>query len=1092
MLIALDRPDYRLEMLQPAPPQRLPRSRRGPSYLLDVQREVVPYRPRLTEQEALRAWRDDLDEPLSVILLYAAGGQGKTRLAGHFASESHAQGWAVAQAVEKAPRLRPGAGLVDLEDERPLLVVADYAERWHLATLAQMIDGLVWDLPGRRLRLLLLARPGEQLWGNVRAQLDRTSADLASPIPLGDFASTRDRPQAYQQAAQTFADHLGLAGPLPQVPADLDHPDYASVLTLHMAALAAVCTAQEGTASPQRSGLSDYLLGHERRYWQALTPKPWPVELTERLVFLATVFGPADSTAQARALLRHANLATDPTHAWVLLEMHRQMYPPNRQDRAKITWADPTREGDAQHLLPLRPDRFGEDFIAAYLRRHAVDATEMLTALLDGRDEAAPEGVHQTLIRRCLIVLTAAAARHPCVRNLLFNLLYTRPVLARHATTDLIRLVIDHADYALATRIYDGLPSYNTDLLQASCDLALQLLEKLPTGGSAATRAYRLAAVGIRLWGVGDRRAALEPTREAVDIYRRLAEVEPGAYLPNLAGSLNNLGTRLSEVGDRRAALEPTREAVGIHRRLAEVEPDAYLPNLAGSLNNLGTRLSEVGEKRAALEPTREAVDIYRRLAEVEPDAYLPNLAMSLNNLGIWLSGVGEKRAALEPTREAVDIRRRLAEVEPGAYLPNLAMSLNNLGVRLSGVGEKRAALEPTREAVDIYRRLAEVEPGAYLPNLAGSLNNLGALLSGVGDRRAALEPTREAVDIRRRLAEVEPDAYLPNLAGSLNNLGTRLSEVGEKRAALEPTREAVDIHRRLAEVEPDAYLPNLAMSLNNLGIRLSEVGEKRAALEPTREAVDIHRRLAEVEPDAYLRELAGSLNNLGALLWGVGEKRAALVPSREAVDIYRRLAEVEPGAYLPNLAGSLNNLGIWLSGAGEKRAALEPSREAVDIYRRLAEVEPDAYLRELAGSLNNLGVRLSGAGEKRAALEPSREAVDIHRRLAEVEPGAYLPDLARSLWGYAWICNKGDADLSGGLFAVEEAISYYHLLFSVLPEAFSNLMSAAQGTAGELRAKLASVTHRKGDGDLKSNAPCSCGSGRKYKRCHGKAATPE
>ncbi|MFG1723198.1 hypothetical protein ACGFII_31725, partial [Micromonospora chalcea] len=40
-------------------------------------------------------------------------------------------------------------------------------------------------------------------------------------------------------------------------------------------------------------------------------------------------------------------------------------------------------------------------------------------------------------------------------------------------------------------------------------------------------------------------------------------------------------------VGRRQEALAPTEEAVTIRRRLAQTNPDAWLPNLAGSLNNL-------------------------------------------------------------------------------------------------------------------------------------------------------------------------------------------------------------------------------------------------------------------------------------------------------------------------------------------------------------------------------------------------------------------------------------------------------------------------------------------------------------------------
>jgi hypothetical protein len=59
--------------------------------------------------------------------------------------------------------------------------------------------------------------------------------------------------------------------------------------------------------------------------------------------------------------------------------------------------------------------------------------------------------------------------------------------------------------------------------------------------------------------------------------------------------SLNNLSVRLAGVGRREAALAPIEEAVQIYRRLAEGAPEAYLPDLAGSLNNLADRFLALG-----------------------------------------------------------------------------------------------------------------------------------------------------------------------------------------------------------------------------------------------------------------------------------------------------------------------------------------------------------------------------------------------------------------------------------------------------------------------------------------------------------------
>ncbi|MEV6151052.1 tetratricopeptide repeat protein [Nonomuraea sp. NPDC052129] len=952
----------------------------------------------------MTAWRDDPDEPVSVILLHGPGGQGKTRLAAHFASRSHAAGWAVAQAVEKTPRLRNSSSAVELADGQPLLVVVDYAERWNSSTLAQMIDGLAWGLPGRTIRLLLLARPGEDLWQSLCAQLDRGGADLADPIALGDFTPTTDRPQAYFQAATAFAAHLEHNGPVPGPPADLNHPDYASALTLHMAALAAIYAVQQEAPAPDRPGLSDYLLNHEMRYWQATAPAFTSPVVIERMVFLATVFGPLEDTAQARSLLHRIHLADGSAQAGLLLDAHRRLYPPATPARPDHERSERLGHNGGpaggEILLPLRPDRFGEDFIAHHLRHHATEAAQTLTTLTavtagssnDGQREA--DRLSRMSMRRCLIVLAATAARHPQARTLLLELLEQRPELARYATADLVGFIIDHAEHSLATRLHDALPDKNTDLLQAAGNLARHLLRTLPADASPALRASRLSALGIRLSYVGDIRGALETSREAVKLYRRLAEVQPEAYLSNLANSLNNLGTRLSAVGDIRNALEAYWEAVELYRQLHQANPMAHLPGFTLSLNNLATQLWEVGDKRRAVELIREVVESYRQLAGAEATAHLPNLAMSLNNLGNLSSGIG-------------DIRR---------------------------------AVKSVRESVELYRQLAEVEPEAHLPSLAMSLSNLGGCLSEVGDIREALEAVQEAVNIRRRLAEAEPKAYLADLARSLTSLGARLWEAGDKQEAVEPAREAVELHRRLAEVEPAVYLPGLAISLINLGGCLSGVGDKREAVESV----------------------------------------------REAVEVYRQLAGAEPAAHLPNLAISLANLGTLLSGVGDKRRAVELAREAVELHRQLAEAEPEAYLPDVASSLGTLGIFLLEVGDKRRAVELAHEAVELNRQLAEADPQAYLPNLALSLWTYARACNESETDLPAGLSAAEEAVSHYRWLAGKLPEVFRSFLNTAQSTAAEIRARLTPVIHRDGIGDLLRNAPCLCGSGKKYKRCHG------
>jgi tetratricopeptide (TPR) repeat protein len=823
--LMLDRPGYRLDLLGPSARMPIPRSQRLPSHLLDAEREVVPYRQRPDLQKKLLRWRDDGDEPVSVKLLHGGAGQGKTRLAGWLATESHAASWMVARAVNKSASARSAvnADSAGADLRRRLLVVVDYAERWPVTLLAQLIVNVVLDYPRRRVRVLLLARPQTGFWDEVCAELGRSGVDMAEPVGLGGFTVTyADGRKAFSEAAAAFQAAMELGGSPVPVPRWLTRLDYGSPLTLHMAALAMVCADQSNIEAPDREELSKFLLEHERRYWRS---GETGYEVLERAVFVASLFGPVATAEEARTLLRRAHLADGDAAAERLLAAHDRLYPTRVAPQ-------PERARQGGVLAPLTPDRFAEDFIADHLRQPR--ASELIVELLSS-DEAEPHG-----IRQCLFML-ATAARHLSARSALLDLLSCCPKLAAHATPPVLGVVIDHGSPALAATVHGELPPYSTELLRSARDLAQHLLDVLPDDAPAADRARRLSWLGIRLADAGDHRAALDPAQKAVDIRRRLAGAEPAASLPDLAAALNNLGNHLAEVGDKRAALGPAREAAGIYRRLADAESSAYLPGLAKSLNNLGIRLAEIGDRRAALDAAKEAADIRRRLAEAEPIAYLPLLALSLTNLGSRLGEFGDHRAALEPAREAVEIYRRLAEAEPAVYLPDLALSLNSLGVRLAEAGNTQAALEPTQEAVDIRRRLAEDEPAAYLPDLALSLNSLGVRLAEAGNTQAALEPTQEAVDIRRRLADAEPAAHLSALAQSLRAYaGVRATADSQLRPALDAAARAVEIYQQLVQSMPAAFEQELEAAtqirdeiLRQLGSRGNEIARQDSDRSP-------------------------------------------------------------------------------------------------------------------------------------------------------------------------------------------------------------------------------------------------------------------
>ncbi|MEU6048056.1 hypothetical protein [Streptomyces griseus] len=117
-------------------------------------------------------------------------------------------------------------------------------------------------------RVLLPARSHTHFWDQLEAELGGLGIAFAPPAALTGFPE-RSRETLFHEAATSFAQALELPDLSPPAPDDLTDPSYASPLTLHMAALAAVVAAGNDDGHP--GDFSRYLLLHEQRRWNAST-----------------------------------------------------------------------------------------------------------------------------------------------------------------------------------------------------------------------------------------------------------------------------------------------------------------------------------------------------------------------------------------------------------------------------------------------------------------------------------------------------------------------------------------------------------------------------------------------------------------------------------------------------------------------------------------------------------------------------------------------------------------------------------------------------------------------------------------------------
>ena len=425
--------------------------------------------------------------------------------------------------------------------------------------------------------------------------------------------------------------------------------------------------------------------------------------------------------------------------------------------------------------------------------------------------------------------------------------------------------------------------------------------------------------------------------QKSLEIAQRLEHwyvLEPDISAVQRATLSNLMGLDYSAQNDFTAAENQYRKALEIRRKLAQMNPDDYLPDLAQICNNLAILLGSTNAFKDAEKLYREALKICRNLSEEDPDAYLPVLATNCNNLAVLYCNTGSFKEAEELYREALKIYRDLVEKNPDAYLPSLAASCNNLAALLRDTGSFKEAKELYRETLKIYRDLVEKNPDVYLPDLAISCSGLAILLRNTGSFKEAKKLYREALKIRRELAEKSPDAYLPDLAISCSGLAILLRNTGSFKEAEELHREALRIHRELAEKNPDAYLLVLANSCSNLAVLLCDTNSFKEAEELYREALKIYRDLSEKNPDAYLPALARGCSNLACLLYNTSSFKEAEELYREALKIRRNLAEENPKVYLPKLQLVCDNLTALLEKTGRREEADNLRREVAEFFK--------------------------------------------------------------------------------------------------------------------------------------------------------------
>lgn len=133
-------------------------------------------------------------------------------------------------------------------------------------------------------------------------------------------------------------------------------------------------------------------------------------------------------------------------------------------------------------------------------------------------------------------------------------------------------------------------------------------------------------------------------------------------------GTLHNLlGILCAENNQMEEAEKYYKEALNLYRALAERSPEAYEPYVAMTCNNLGNLLSDCHRMEEAEAYYKEALDLYRALAERSSEAYEPYVARTCFNLAIFELERGNKPESKRLFQEALALYEKFPHLKEKA-----------------------------------------------------------------------------------------------------------------------------------------------------------------------------------------------------------------------------------------------------------------------------------------------------------------------------------------------------------------------------------------------------------------------------------------
>jgi len=467
-----------------------------------------------------------------------------------------------------------------------------------------------------------------------------------------------------------------------------------------------------------------------------------------------------------------------------------------------------------------------------------------------------------------------------------------------------------------------------------------------------------------------------------------------------------------------------------------------------------GEMLYRKGNVKESLKYFEDAVEICKK------NSWKKEEARGLNDIGLVHRVFGDLSLAEGKLNEALAIRKEISDKQ------GIAISLGNIGMVLRAKGDLKGALDKYNESL-----LINTDIGAK-QGIATSLGNIGTVLKAKGDLKGALDKYNESLMISKDIGAKQ------DIASVLAGIGTVINTKGDLKGALDKYNESLMINRDIGAKQ------GIANSLDNIGAVFLTKEDLKEALDKHNESLLINRDIGAKQG------IATSLGSIGSVLKAKGDLKGALDKYNESLLISKDIGAKQ------GIANAIGSIGSVLKAKGDLKGALDKYNESLMIKKEISDKQG------IATSLGNIGTVLQAKGDLKGALEKYSESLRISRDIGAKQ------GIAASLYNMGtFFYGRKDYKLSlKNLFeslalksemGIPVESNYKYILYIRKELGLNNFKKLSNEIFDDLPNELKpfvnleeffkDTTVHYESSKVGRNDPCTCGSGKKYKRCCGK-----